>query len=167
MVRREKDYGDDPVAGDRLVALQNDHASKVWNGSLWTIRKAEPYRDEAEVVLPKGRVQIVKRDLVRLELEDDLGTVITASAHDDCFHVKVDPRDNEYEGLGCFDYGYALTCHKAQGSEWAKVVVIDETNSFGFRKIIGDLDFEEFRQRWLYTAVTRAKADVVIMEPPR
>jgi hypothetical protein len=47
-----------------------------------------------------------------------------------------------------FDYGYALTVHKAQGSQWDNVVLFDE--SFAFR---------EHRQRWLYTAVTRALAN--------
>ena len=44
-----------------------------------------------------------------------------------------------------FDYGYALTVHKAQGSQWDDVALFDE--SFAFR---------EHRARWLYTGVTRA-----------
>ena len=44
-----------------------------------------------------------------------------------------------------FDYGYALTVHKAQGSQWDDVMLFDE--SYAFR---------EHRARWLYTGVTRA-----------
>jgi exodeoxyribonuclease-5 len=44
-----------------------------------------------------------------------------------------------------FDFGYALTVHKAQGSQWDDVALFDE--SFAFR---------EHRARWLYTGVTRA-----------
>ena len=44
-----------------------------------------------------------------------------------------------------FDYGYALTVHKAQGSQWDDVMLFDE--SFAFR---------EHRARWLYTGLTRA-----------
>ena len=44
-----------------------------------------------------------------------------------------------------FDYGYALTVHKAQGSQWDRVVLFDE--SYAFR---------EHRGRWLYTGLTRA-----------
>ncbi|MFM8749772.1 ATP-binding domain-containing protein, partial [Rhabdaerophilum sp.] len=51
-----------------------------------------------------------------------------------------------------FDYGYALTVHKAQGSQWDKVVLFDE--SFAFR---------EHRARWLYTAVTRAAKALTIV----
>lgn len=51
-----------------------------------------------------------------------------------------------------FDYGYALTVHKAQGSQWGDVVLFDE--SYAFR---------EHRQRWLYTAITRAAETITIV----
>ena len=50
-------------------------------------------------------------------------------------------------------YGYALTCHSAQGSEFDKVLVIEE--SFPFDKIE--------HQRWLYTAATRAAEKLVLV----
>ncbi len=51
-----------------------------------------------------------------------------------------------------FDYGFALTVHKAQGSQWDRVVLFDE--SFAFR---------EHRSRWLYTAVTRAAQSITVV----
>lgn len=50
-------------------------------------------------------------------------------------------------------YGYALTCHAAQGSEFNKVLVIEE--SFPFDKTE--------HQRWLYTAATRAAEKLVLV----
>ena len=50
-------------------------------------------------------------------------------------------------------YGYALTCHAAQGSEFDKVLVIEE--SFPFDKVE--------HQRWLYTAATRASDKLVLV----
>ena len=50
-------------------------------------------------------------------------------------------------------YGYALTCHAAQGSEFDKVLVIEE--SFPFDKIE--------HARWLYTACTRASSRLVLV----
>lgn len=50
-------------------------------------------------------------------------------------------------------YGYAVTCHAAQGSEWDKVLVIEE--DFPFSK--------EEHARWLYTAATRASSKLVLM----
>ena len=52
-----------------------------------------------------------------------------------------------------FDYAYAITCHKSQGSEWDNVCVLEE--SFPF-------DREE-HARWLYTAVTRASEKLVLV----
>lgn len=54
-------------------------------------------------------------------------------------------------------YGYALTCHKAQGGEWDTAVVNFESGR-GARN-------EDFF-RWAYTAVTRAKHTLVTIEAP-
>jgi len=51
-----------------------------------------------------------------------------------------------------FDFGYALTVHKAQGSQWDDVVLFDE--SWAFR---------ENRERWLYTGVTRAAKSLTVV----
>ena len=51
-----------------------------------------------------------------------------------------------------FDYGYALTVHKAQGSQWNDVVLFDE--SYAFR---------EHRNRWLYTGITRAAERLTVV----
>lgn len=50
-----------------------------------------------------------------------------------------------------FDYAYCLTCHKAQGSEYNNVLVLDE-------RLPGD------HFRWLYTAATRAKDKLIIIK---
>jgi exodeoxyribonuclease-5 len=53
-----------------------------------------------------------------------------------------------------FTYGYAITCHKSQGSQWPKVMVMEE--NFPFAK--------EEHARWLYTAVTRAEEKLVVVK---
>ena len=52
-----------------------------------------------------------------------------------------------------FTYGYAITCHKAQGSQWENIVIYEE--GFPYPK--------EEHARWLYTAVTRASEKVVLL----
>ena len=52
-----------------------------------------------------------------------------------------------------FTYAYAITCHKSQGSEWDKVLVLEE--KFPFDK--------EEHARWLYTACTRAAEKLVLI----
>lgn len=50
-------------------------------------------------------------------------------------------------------WGYAITCHKAQGSSWPNVIVFDD----GLGRTAED------RSRWLYTAITRAEQGLVIL----
>lgn len=57
--------------------------------------------------------------------------------------------------MGClFDFGYCLTVHKAQGSEAESVVLIEER--------FGPPDPGMYA-RWLYTAVTRSKRELLII----
>ena len=51
-----------------------------------------------------------------------------------------------------FDFGYAITCHKSQGSQWNNVLIYDE--SWCFR---------DTWQRWLYTAITRAADKITLV----
>ena len=53
-----------------------------------------------------------------------------------------------------FDFGYALTVHKAQGSQARRVILFEERFS--------KMDDEQWR-RWLYTAVTRAEEELYII----
>jgi len=50
-------------------------------------------------------------------------------------------------------FGWAITGHKSQGSQWQNVVVWDD----GFART------EEDRRRWLYTVITRAEQGLVIL----
>ena len=51
-----------------------------------------------------------------------------------------------------FEFAYAITCHKAQGSEFDFVIVFDEARAFG-----------QEQNRWLYTAITRARDKLMIV----
>jgi hypothetical protein len=53
-----------------------------------------------------------------------------------------------------FDYGYCITCPKAQGSEYDKVIVLEEF-------LRGES--KEDHMRWLYTAATRAAKKLIIV----
>lgn len=56
------------------------------------------------------------------------------------------------------NFGYCLTAHKAQGSEWDNVVVVIEPSLNNPFSVTG--------RRWIYTAVTRARKDVIISFAP-
>jgi exodeoxyribonuclease-5 len=65
-------------------------------------------------------------------------------------------------------YSYCLTAHKAQGSEFDKVCVIDQRNviklmtAAAIERGEDSLSPEEMARRWIYTAVTRAKKELAI-----
>ena len=57
-----------------------------------------------------------------------------------------------YKQNEVFDFGWAITCHVAQGSQWDDVIVFDESRVF-----------REDAARWLYTAVTRAAERLTVI----
>ncbi|OKL42374.1 ATP-dependent DNA helicase [Pseudovibrio exalbescens] len=129
-----------PAVGDKLVCLRNDKQKGLLNGGLWAVKRLRP---------PRGNN--IRFDVVS---EDDLSKTAV--------QVKVLPAMFEEGGEQLpysirrradeFDYGYALTVHKSQGSQWDNVVLFDE--SWAFR---------EHQQRWLYTAVTRAAQRITVV----
>ncbi len=129
-----------PQVGEKLVCLRNDKKKGLLNGGTWTVETLHADRGAkyAMSVRPEDEVD---RKAVRVGVlpaffegrEDELAPAAR--------------RDSDQ-----FDFGYALTVHKAQGSQWNDVVVFDE--SFAFR---------EHRARWLYTAITRAAERLTVV----
>ena len=74
-------------------------------------------------------------------------------------HVQPDPereRRDHWVKKGLIEavWGYAITCHKSQGSQWENVLVFDD----GLGRTAED------RARWLYTAITRAEKGLVLLD---
>lgn len=124
-----------PVVGDRLVCLKNNHDVGLLNGAIWNVEKA----------------MVEDEDLMLDVVPEDGGDNQQLLAHTHYFRGEK-PTLWEMDDAAHFDYGYVLTCHKAQGSEWPYVVVYDE------RMMRGD-DY----YKWLYTAVTRAGEKVCLI----
>lgn len=55
-------------------------------------------------------------------------------------------------------FGYAVTCHKAQGSEWENVIVKCDAHQ-------NKLSRDYFR--WIYTAITRTSNQLYLINPPQ
>lgn len=62
---------------------------------------------------------------------------------------------NEFYNALQVKFAYAVTCHKAQGGQWAAVFI--DTLLFGDQEI--SIEY----QRWLYTAITRAQERVYLV----
>jgi exodeoxyribonuclease-5 len=131
--------GELPEPGDKLVCLKNDRKKGLLNGSLWNVRTAGSLRRK------KIRLTVVpEEDSSHKPLR--IGVLPEFFTSDDEIPYAL-RRDSDE-----FDYGYALTVHKAQGSQWDDVVLFDESGAF-----------REHRARWLYTGVTRAAENLTIV----
>lgn len=78
---------------------------------------------------------------------------------------------DEYFNCLLMKYGYAVTCHKAQGGEWDNVFTIwDHDNTAGFncftnnQRRAGKTNTDFYR--WAYTAITRASKTLYALNPP-
>jgi exodeoxyribonuclease V len=132
MVRQHRGIEGIPRAGEPVMCLLNDHGKAVMNGGVYTL--LEDYNQEKhEIYVVNERQDAVRLRNVRME--------------------GFDPPADEYEdtiGEHPFTLAYASTVHKFQGSEADRIIIIDEYSR-------GD-----DRQKWLYTAITRAKKSVLI-----
>jgi len=126
-----------PVVGDRLVCLRNDHMEGLLNGTIWTVDEVSPG---------------VCEDRVCLTVTNEDGQQVTVEAHVHFFQGRESELPYyEIREAQLFDFGYALTTHKSQGSQWPSVFIFDE--SYVFRGSA---------KNWLYTAITRASEKVVV-----
>ena len=127
-----------PEAGEKLVCLRNNKKKALLNGGIWTVDRRMSPRG--------GRVRFSVRP-------DEGGKAVNVSVPRAFFLDGPETVPwTQRKGADEFDYGYALTVHKAQGSQWDSVVLFDE--SYMFR---------EHRDRWLYTAVTRAAERLIVV----
>jgi exodeoxyribonuclease-5 len=129
-----------PAAGEKLVCLRNDKTKGLLNGGTWTIQALRGWRNDflRMDVLPEDES---RRKPVEVSV---LKTFFEGAEEEIPFILR---RESDE-----FTYGYALTVHKAQGSQWNNLVLFDE--SYAFR---------EHRSRWLYTALTRAAERVTVV----
>ena len=129
-----------PEPGDKLVCLRNDKEAGMLNGSQWICHS----------------VQDIDEDTMFLELteygrEDDQPFGVYVWKHP--FEDREDDLNFwEIKDAQLMDFGYAMTVHKAQGSGWPSVAVIDESDCF-----------RSSSREWIYTAITRASERILII----
>lgn len=124
-----------PMVNDRVICLKNQHDKGLLNGVLFNVVESEDTGYELLLT-----VQPVEG-----------GALQDVEAYRQPFEGQDVPRWNN-EGFEEFGYGYAITAHKSQGSEWPSVYIIDESSSF-----------RADAKRWLYTAITRASEKVMVV----
>lgn len=131
-----------PAAGDKLVALRNDPTKGLLNGSLWQVKSAPNTSKNFMNLLISSEDDGMEKQSAKIKV---LKAAFENPEEEVPWQIK--------RRFDDFDYGYALTVHKAQGSQWDSVYLFDE--SWAFR---------EHSQRWLYTAITRAAERLTIVK---
>lgn len=140
-IRSLKNHSGLIVEGERLVCLSNDKDKRIFNGGLFNVTKLNERDDEGPLSFKVAEVGSQRKPF-------DVK----------CWHNFLDGTEQElmasvFRGTQQFTYGYVLTVHKSQGSQWDNVYIFDQ--SYAFRKD---------SKKWLYTAITRASEKVTIVQ---
>lgn len=134
-----------PEVSDVLVCLKNDRNKGIFNGGLWKVEELLKRR--------KGHLndRCIRMHVSSLDFESS--TPVEIKVRQEFFEGAGNEIPwKELNGTQQFDYGYALTVHKAQGSQWENVCLFDESAAFS-----------SDRARWLYTGLTRAAETITIV----
>ena len=131
-----------PRVGEKIVCLRNDKPKGIFNGGLFSVTES------GSLSADRQHVEMVVRS-------DDFPdrAAVDVRVRREFFDGSPDTIPwQELRGTQQFDFGYALTVHKAQGSQWGDVIAYDESAMF-----------REDARRWLYTALTRAADRITLV----
>lgn len=147
LVRQRRGF----VGPDFVICLRNAQRT-VFNGMRGILRDCVP-KEPLERTKADAVIDFPDHDM-RVVAEIQLGQFGRARTIDDL----TDPQFSWAEKLSwlglLFDFGYIMTCHKSQGSQWRTVALKPEVS---YR------DEMEARARWLYTAVSRASERLILV----
>ncbi|MBD5370613.1 MAG: AAA family ATPase [Bacteroides sp.] len=182
-IRNQVMMAEEPLQrGDRLVISKNDYywsklnkektfiangdmAEVQWVGS--TEKMYGRFFTDVELFFPGSELRIGAKVMLRSlmtegpsiprqEMERFYQTVMREQTGEVSERIKSTLEDPYYNALQA-KYGYCVTCHKAQGGQWAHVY-IDMSG-------IDPEGLDENFYRWFYTAVTRATQKVFFINP--
>jgi exodeoxyribonuclease V len=149
-MRHAMGYRGAPQKGESIICVKNAYLDfgLLANGMRGNVVECKPHKDHTfEVTMDVGEPD----PYTFIASKHQFGRPKTFAGFD-----EVPGEHWDWESVGVLlDYGYALTCHKAQGSQAANVAVCMERS-------LAKLDRDE-RTRWLYTALTRSSDKVLLI----
>lgn len=140
-----------PEKGDKLICRRNNWNLMLPNDNIPLVNGMIGYVDEH---IDK---ETIGEHTFNLDFKPDFTTAkFNLEANRKVFESKdtdVIQKEMKFGKGEKFEYGYAITTHLSQGSEWKNVVVYEE--------ILGGLDKHK---KWLYTAITRSSKNLIIVK---
>lgn len=132
-----------PVVGDKLVCRKNNRGKGVLNGEIWFVKD----------------ITDIEVDKIFMVVSAEIGgTEVSICVDPACFTVKsreeLKKLIERAKSRDVFTFGNVLTVHQAQGSEWDRVVLFDDSKAF-----------RKEQSKWLYTGITRAAKSLIIVQP--
>ena len=143
----------EPCIGERLICLLNNKEDMVMNGSMGITKEVKIYSEHLYDI--KFKIDGFNDESNLLVYKGAFGKEKYDAAIKDVQNEKVKKQVYDGRKLNLFDFGYCISVHKSQGSEWDKIILIEERNFYQ-----SDEDFS----RWLYTGITRAKNKLLIID---
>lgn len=171
------------VAGDLLMVVRNNYnqvpenkgQNFIANGDIVKLVRLHRIIDKygfrfAEATITMPDIDVPEFETILLldtlyshaaGLSDTQNLELYRAVENDYIDIKnkrnrfIEIRNNKYFNALHVKFAYALTCHKAQGGQWSAVFI--DQGYFTEQM----LDIEYFR--WLYTAVTRAKTEIYLI----
>ena len=136
--------GATPMPGEKLICLKNNAGAGIFNGMMCTVvRVVEEYETWMQIELKTELDKTIRCPVLRAHFDEYEQPGLVESLH------WWDKQDREE-----FDFGYAITVHKAQGSQWDHVIFWDD------RFLVWD---KPERRKWLYTGITRAVEQLTLL----
>lgn len=126
-----------PMKGEKIICLKNNREAGLFNGMIGPAIEVEDHDEDVYFLdfEEQAKIKVWKGD-------------IEGRSH------EFDYRKDWFKDMNRFDFAYAITCHKSQGSEFDDVLI--------YKQPIGNDAVE--KRRWMYTALTRAKKKVTLVE---
>jgi exodeoxyribonuclease V len=112
--------GNLPQVGERILCMFNQHRYGFMNGEFGVVEK---YEDIPEHDRDMNESDGMK--FVTLKSLTD-GSTKRLKFNTLCFSDDEEAKAQALKAIGGFAFGYVCTIHKSQGSEWPKILVIDE-----------------------------------------
>jgi len=145
----------EPYPGEKVICLKNNRNSGIMNGQTGSLLLSIPInKNTSTMTISMDGIDFIYNGKVNLEnfgkesYEMPNNKIYDQDRANKFKYIKNRKKYSEEPPPDMFDFGYCISTHKSQGSEWDNVVLFDQRSSYFS---------DEYYAKWLYTSLTRAR----------